>query len=163
MSMIKVKVCDLNEISSIVSKIKFNKIESKEIRKVLLKFASELSKSAKDLQKELDVNKSEIFKEFSQDDLNVFQNAVNEIAELLKDLKTEEAVKKDKEITDKYPDITAAYNKFSNFFLELQNRIEEYDIDQIDVNLFIESMSNQDLDITTKELSLLNPLFYNEV
>ena len=144
---------------SIVDKIKFNKITSSSVRKYLLNLANELLKSNEKINIKLKDLKDKIFNGFSQDDLNKFQYNLNQITDLLKQNKTAEADKLDKDTLESYPELAKAYKQFYNEFLNIQNEVEYYNIEKIDINEFTEAMVDQDLEITIKELEILKPLF----
>ena len=159
MSMIEIKMQQVDGMLSIVDKIKFNKITSSSVRKYLLNLANELLKSNEKINIKLKDLKDKIFNGFSQDDLNKFQYNLNQITDLLKQNKTAEADKLDKDTLESYPELAKAYKQFYNEFLNIQNEVEYYNIEKIDINEFTEAMVDQDLEITIKELEILKPLF----
>lgn len=161
--MIEIKKNQLNDVYVVLDKIKLNKISSSEVRKTILKLVLEIPKAIDNIQKEVEECRKRFFGEFANEELVEFQEQLHKIAELIKTNDVEAAHTKDAETVTKFPKLTEAYKNFNDALIELNNdNWCDMLIEQIKIDDFVESMANQDIDITAKELSILAPIFKNE-
>lgn len=156
--MIELKKGELNAIYEFLNGIKLNKVTTPDVRRTILKLVVQLPKSIESIQKSIEDIRNRYFGEFSKEDLTDFQSELNFIASLLKEGNIEEATTKDKEVSEKYPEIVAAYQNFNESLAELQNETESFEIDSMDMSDFVDGLSNQDIDVTAKELTLLKSI-----
>lgn len=158
--MIEIKKSELNGIYEFLNEIKLNKITSPDVRRTILKLVVHIPKAIEDVQKSINEIRNRFFEEFAKEDLAEFQNSLNLITDLLRSGNFEEASLRDKETTGKYPEIVVAYKNFNDSLLELQNETVSFEIDPMDMSDFIDGLSNQDVDVTAKELTLLKSILY---
>ena len=157
----KITKFQLNQIYQLVDKIKLNKISDTSLRHSLLKLIIEGKKNKEELEKDTNAIRSKFFDDFNDDDRNAFQEGLFEISKLLTEGKTSESLTKDKELSEKYPEITEAYKSYGIALNELQNECVLVDITPVDIEVFVDSMLGQDLVISGDQLEIFNPIFNN--
>ena len=163
MNMIELKKVQLREIYNFVNQLQLNKISDASVRKTILKLVLEIPKELDSLQKDVDETRNKILGEFTPEDLQIFQNGINEIDAALKENKSEIATEKDKELSTKYPELTKAYGVFINAVNDLYNETVKFsNIDKLNVDVFVDSMLEQDVTISATQVTLLTPIFNDE-
>lgn len=160
--MIELRKLQLREIYDFVNRLQLNKVTDAKVRKTVLKLILELPKTIDGLQKDVDETRNKILGEFKQEDLQEFQKGINEIDELIRNNKHAESMEKDKELSEKYPEITKAYGMFIASVNDLYGEKVELNIDKINTDDFVEAMIGQDVTISGQQINLLAPIFNDE-
>ena len=87
---------------------------------------------------------------------------MTELSELFKKGNVEEALDKDAELSNKYPEITEAYKGFNQALVDLHEESVTINTEKIDMDAFIDAMIGQDIEINGKTLDVLSPIFNDE-
>jgi len=162
MAMIKLKKSELDSVHRFLDKLKLNKIYNSDVRKIILRVLLDTKKQIEVMQTEVEAIRKKFFSEFSKEDINKFQDIVNNISTLISEQRQEEALELDKNTTEKYPDLVVAYKGFTEAIKELQSEEIEINVEPIGLDEFVVAMSDQTVDITGKTLDMLNMLFKND-
>lgn len=160
--MIELEKSQLEAIYAILDKVQLNKIFDAEIRKSILKLVLAVSKELDSMRRDIEQMKTKYFSEFSKEDKQAFQNGVFEVEKLVRANELEEAKVKDIETSEKYPELTKAYLALNNDLAELQKEKISLNIEKFSLDSFLDAMVGQPINITMKELNLLNSIFNND-
>lgn len=90
-----------------------------------------------------------------------FQNALNNVLNLARKNDPDASIKEN-ELSNTYSELYKAYINFSEFINSLQIEDIELNVDKVELDTFVDNMVDQNVDITAKELIILEPLFKNE-
>lgn len=159
--MIKVKKYQADGIFNIVNAIKVNKIKDSNIRKTVLKLMLESQRIQKKQQEDIEEAKKKFFDDFEKEKIDEFQQHLNEVLDIAKKDDPSGPVK-EKELSNNYPELYKAYANFIDFLNGLQVEDIELLVDKIGLDDFVDNMVDQNVDITARELIILEPLFKNE-
>lgn len=154
----EIKKNQLNSVYEIVNKIKLNKIYNSDIRKSILKLVIGLPKEIESLSKDISATRDRFFADFKKEDLEGFQKGINELMVLMNSGNSEEGLAKDKEIASTYPELTKAYGLLNQAVSDLYEEFVELSVEKINVSEFLDAMTEQEIDITAKELATLKPI-----
>lgn len=160
--MIEVKRKNLEEIYSIMDQIQLNKITDANVRKLVLKLVLEGKKKANTMKEDVEEIRKKFFNGFENEDLEVFQKGLTEMSELFRETKIKEALDKDAELSNKYPEITEAYKGFNQALIDLQDELVPINTEKVNMDAFIDAMVGQDIEINGKTLDVLSPIFNDE-
>lgn len=160
--MVELKKYQLNAIYEIVNSIQLNKITDSKIRKTVLKLVLEIPKSITEFQKDISDTRTKFLEGFKTEDLTAFQAELNGLAELSRKQDTKAALEKDHEIAKSFPEITSAFVKLNESLDNLQNETVEFNVEKINMEEFVDALVGLDVNITAKELNVLDSLFEHE-
>ena len=159
--MIKLKKYQADSIFNIINAIKVNKIKDSNIRKTVLKLMLESQRVQKKSQEVVEESRKRFFDDFEKEKVIEFQNALNNVLNLARKNDPDASIKEN-ELLNTYPELYKAYINFSEFINSLQIEDIELNVDKIGLDDFVDNMVDQNVDITAKELIVLEPLFKNE-
>ena len=160
--MIELKKAQLNQIYEILDKFQLNKITNANVRKSILKLVLLIPKKIEEIAEDINKATQKYFSEFKNDDLLKFQSGLDNIKELLRENKTIEANAIDLQLSSEFPDIVKAYKSFNADLIDMDNEIIRFEIEKINLDDFVDASVGQPVDISTKELNILNPILNNE-
>lgn len=160
--MVTIKKSQINDIYNILNPIQLNKITNPVIRKMILKLVLELPKQAEAFRNMIDDVRKKLFSEFTETDVNAFQSKVMEIDRAVATNEREKAFNTEMETKEAYPELYTAYTNFISSINELSAETVELPVESVEMDDFIDALIGLDVDITAKELNILNPLFKNE-
>lgn len=160
--MVTIKKSQINDIYNILNPIQLNKITDPVIRKMILKLVLELPKQAEAFRNMIDEVRKKLFSEFAETDVNAFQSKVMEIDRAVATNEREKAFNTEMETKEAYPELYTAYTNFISSINELSAETVELPVESVKMDDFIDALIGLDVDITAKELNILNPLFKNE-
>lgn len=160
--MIEVKRSNLNEIYQFVDSVQLNKITNPEVRKLVIKLVLEGKKNIDNTRKETEDVRAKYFDNFKSEDLEAFQNGLNEMSTLFRQNQVQEALNKDAELSEKYPEITEAFKGFNQTVAELQDESISIQVDPVSIEDFIDAMVGQNIEFTGKEIDRFNWIFKND-
>lgn len=159
--MIKLKKYQADSIFNIINAIKVNKIKDSNIRKTVLKLMLESQRVQKKSQEVVEESRKRFFDDFEKEKVIEFQNALNNVLNLARKNDPDTSIKEN-ELSNTYSELYKAYINFSEFINSLQIEDIELNVDKIGLDDFVDNMVDQNVDITAKELIILEPLFKNE-
>jgi len=159
--MIKLKKYQADSIFNIINAIKVNKIKDSNIRKTVLKLMLESQRVQKKSQEVVEESRKRFFDDFEKEKIIEFQNALNNVLNLARKNDPDASIKEN-ELSNTYSELYKAYINFSEFINSLQIEDIELNIDKVELDTFVDNMVDQNVDITAKELIILEPLFKNE-
>lgn len=159
--MIKLKKYQADSIFNIINAIKVNKIKDSNIRKTVLKLMLESQRVQKKSQEIVEESRKRFFDDFEKEKVIEFQNALNNVLNLARKNDPDASIKEN-ELSKTYPELYKAYINFSEFINSLQIEDIELNVDKVELDVFVDNMVDQNVDITAKELIILEPLFKNE-
>ena len=160
--MIEIKRNALDVIYRFVDNIQLNKITDPIVRKLILKLVIEGKKSAENAEKDIVEIRNKFFNDFKNEDLNAFQEGLNNLTALYRENKIKEALELDHDMTEKYPEITKAHQGFSQALAELEEEPITINIEPVSMDAFIDAMVGQNVELTGRQLDMLSPIFENE-
>ena len=160
--MINLEKNKLNAVYEIFDKIHLNKIVDSEIRKKVLKFIIAISKELDSMRNDIEQMKIKYFSGFNDEEKQEFQLALSEVASFIRNNALESARAKDIETSEKYPELTKAYLSLNTDLVELQKETVSLNVEKFDLDSFLDAMVGQPINISMKELDILNPIFNND-